>query len=109
MAKQMLTQEYVKSLFDYNPETGIFLWKVKKSQNTKIGIEAGTKNKYGYRGFMIGGSSLFMRDLVFNYIYLSLKKKDEHINNIGGICLALVAPTRPSCSSFNTSPSSRPR
>jgi hypothetical protein len=49
------------------------------------------KNKYGYRGFMIGGSSLFMRDLVFNYIYLSLKKKDEHLNNIGGICLALVA------------------
>lgn len=49
------------------------------------------KNKFGYKGFMIGGSSLFMRDLVFNYIYLSLKKKDEHLNNIGGVCLALVA------------------
>jgi len=44
----------------------------------------------GYKGFMIGGTSLFLRDLVFNYIYLSLKKKENHLNNLGVVCLGLI-------------------
>jgi len=48
------------------------------------------KNKYGYRGYLIGASSLFIRDLVFNYIYLSLKKKEDHINNICVVSLGLI-------------------
>jgi len=45
---------------------------------------------YGYKGFMIGAYPLFMRDLIFNYIYISLKEKENHLNNIGAICLGLV-------------------
>lgn len=48
------------------------------------------KKNYGYKGFMIGGSFLFMRDIIFNYIYISLKKKEDHLNNLGVVCMGLV-------------------
>lgn len=44
---------------------------------------------YGIRGFGIGITPLIMRDIIFNYIYISYKDKNNHINNIGIICTAL--------------------
>ncbi len=83
MAKQILTQEYVKSLFDYNPETGIFLWKVKKSQNTKIGIESGTKNKYGYRVLVINYIPYLAHRIAWLYVYGVIPNKHiDHKNRI---------------------------
>lgn len=45
---------------------------------------------YGIKGFGIGFPSLVMRDFLFNYIYLSNKKKDDHITNLIIISSALV-------------------
>ena len=45
---------------------------------------------YGYKGFAIGISALLVRDFMFNYIYLSFKEKDNHLNNILTICGGLV-------------------
>lgn len=36
-----LTQQRVKELFDYDPKTGILIWKVQKAKRTKIGDIAG--------------------------------------------------------------------
>ena len=44
-----MTQEYLKSLLDYNPETGKFIWKVSKNNRVKSGSEAGAIDFYGYR------------------------------------------------------------
>jgi len=49
------------------------------------------KKIYGYKGFMIGIIPLIMKDFTFNYIYLSYKKKDEHLNNLIVISGALIA------------------
>lgn len=47
-------------------------------------------NTYGLRGFAIGCSSLIFRDFIFNYIYLSNKKKDDHMYNLLIISSALI-------------------
>ena len=44
-----LTQERLKELLDYNPETGVFIWKVDKGKITKKkNYVAGTTMKDGY-------------------------------------------------------------
>lgn len=45
---------------------------------------------YGYKGFGIGIAPLLLRDFIFNYIYLTFKKKDDHINNILTISGTLI-------------------
>ena len=44
-----MTQEYLKSLLDYNPETGKFIWRVNNKNYVKSGSEAGWIDSYGYR------------------------------------------------------------
>ena len=45
----MLTQQRVRELLDFSPETGIFRWKIKAASNTVIGSIAGRTNITGYR------------------------------------------------------------
>lgn len=42
--KEQLTQETLKELLDYDPETGHFFWKVNRGQRIKAGDRAGCLN-----------------------------------------------------------------
>lgn len=81
-----LTQEEVKRLFDYNPETGDLIWKrrydVLQNWNTKhAGKIAGTFRSDGYVKIRIGGKKYFAHRLVWLWVYGYLPKKDiDHIN-----------------------------
>jgi len=44
----MLTQALLKKLLEYDPETGVFTWKVATSNRVKVGDVAGCKNPDGY-------------------------------------------------------------
>lgn len=48
-ARNDLTAEYVRSILDYNPDTGEFRWKINRPPRGKAGEIAGSINANGYR------------------------------------------------------------
>jgi hypothetical protein len=62
-----LTKEYLKSILDYNIDTGVFTWKVSKAQRTKIGDVAGWINN-GYREIEIDNKHYKAHRLAWLYV-----------------------------------------
>jgi len=65
----MLTQENLKKLFDYAPDTGYFTRLVKVNYNTDIGDIAGSINDAGYLQIRIDGRIYLCHRLVWLFIY----------------------------------------
>jgi hypothetical protein len=58
-ARKVLTAEYVRSVLDYDPETGTFRWSktlagVRYFRGDLVGGSAGTINQHGYRVITVG-------------------------------------------------------
>lgn len=70
MTKSIITQEELKELLHYNPDTGVFIWiKVpKKSLKISVGLVAGYKNYYGYCSIYIKGALFPAHRLAFLYM-----------------------------------------
>lgn len=64
----MLTQERLKELFNYNPETGIFT-RLTSRGGRRIGDAAGTLNSDGYLGIQIDSSHYKCQRLAWLYVY----------------------------------------
>jgi len=92
--KDNLTAEYVRSILDYNPETGIFVWrerpifhfkneKSSKTWNKKYsGKIAGCKNGEGYIFIYINKQRHRAHHLAFLYIYKEYPNMLDHKNKI---------------------------
>lgn len=67
-ARQM-TQERLKSLLRYDPETGVFVWLVKPSKRRALGsIAGGIDRGLGYVVIRIGGISFLAHRLAWLYM-----------------------------------------
>ncbi len=78
-----MTQEYLKSLLDYNPETGKLTWRVSKSKRVKSGSEAGRLDSDGkYRRIGIDGKTYPAHRLAWLWYYGTLPEDQiDHINH----------------------------
>lgn len=78
-----LTQECLKQILNYNPETGVFIWKIKPAQNIKVGQQAGCLNKNGYIQISILNKRYYAHRLAWLYTYGSFPT--EHIDHVNGV------------------------
>ena len=69
-----LTQEYLKSILDYDLDTGIFTWKINKAKRTNIGDIAGWSDN-GYREIEINDKKYKAHRLAWLYVYGEMPKK----------------------------------
>lgn len=77
---ETLSQEYLKSILDYDLDTGIFTWKVNKSQRTKIGDVAGWLYN-GYREIEIDNKKYKAHRLAWLYVNGGMPKNlIDHID-----------------------------
>jgi hypothetical protein len=79
----MITQEYLKSLLNYDAETGIFTWLDSRNGKRKIGSVAGGDKGEGYLKIKIDGSNYFSHRLAWLYITGNFPDGEiDHKNNI---------------------------
>jgi hypothetical protein len=64
----MITQKRLKELLKYDPETGIFEWKVSRGRMSAY-TEAGATNVWGYRKIKIFGQLHSAHRLAWVYVY----------------------------------------
>ena len=83
----MLTQELLKSLLHYNPETGVFTWLKNRTNGVKTGDIAGHRFKCGtntYIRITILGTQYLAHRMAWLYMYGGdIPQKLDHIDNIG--------------------------
>lgn len=86
-----LTHEELTRLLDYDPETGVFRWRV-SGGGVKVGSVAGTK-KTGASQIRVNGTAYISRRLAWFYVYGEMPRNrlfvkngdqyDDRIDNIG--------------------------
>lgn len=68
MQNNNLTQEHLKSILEYDPDTGNFTWKVNRGSNKVLGLIAGNLNKSGYVYIMIDNKDYRAHRLAWLYM-----------------------------------------
>lgn len=82
MSGTNLTAERLRELLRYNPETGVFTWRVKRGI-ALAGSIAGNKNRNGYVNIYVDNRPYRAHRLAWLYVYGSFPKQDiDHINGV---------------------------
>ncbi len=77
---RILTQELLWSFLEYNPQTGVFIWKQKpmhSNRSNMIGHRAGTISSTGKRRIKIMGKQYYADRLALIYIEGDIAKNDK--------------------------------
>lgn len=64
-----ITDERLKEVLDYDPTTGVFLWKKRLAKNVPVGSEAGKVNPRRYRYIKIDGCEYLAQRLAWFWVY----------------------------------------
>lgn len=71
----------IREFLEYDPETGIFLWRHRKSLRGLSGKKAGTKNAYGYIVIKISGQDYYASRLAFVYVHGDVLGCDDDVDH----------------------------
>ena len=78
-----LDSTYLREVLEYNPETGIFIWKFGNKRNTKANQIAGSIHPQGYRFIWLKDRNHRAHRLAWLYVYDVLPKLQiDHVNGI---------------------------
>lgn len=87
-----LTQERLKELLDYDPDTGVFVWKAWRGGTAKAGSVAGALRTDGYRQIELNRRRYYGHRLAFLYMegafppdcvdHINHKKADNRWDNL---------------------------
>jgi hypothetical protein len=76
-----LDAERLREILSYNPETGVFTWKIARGVNGGIGEVAGSINAKGYLIIAISGRGYRAHRLAWLYVFDAWPENDiDHIN-----------------------------
>ncbi len=78
--KEDLSAKYLRSLVEYDSETGIMKWKVKKFWRVNIGDEVGRLRPDGYRHVKIDSKMYLTHRLAWLYVHGIWPDFVDHIN-----------------------------
>ncbi|WP_366938191.1 HNH endonuclease signature motif containing protein [uncultured Brevundimonas sp.] len=78
----MLTQERLREVLRYEPETGDFTWLQPTSRRDRVGGSAGTTNEDGYRRITVDGRRYRAHRLAFMYVHG--RWPDDMLDHING-------------------------
>ncbi|MDR3560474.1 MAG: HNH endonuclease [Negativicutes bacterium] len=67
--KEFSIEKELKNILDYNPETGIFTWKVNRGSHNCKGKAAGSIDRKGYLRIKLGNKNYRLHRLVWFYVY----------------------------------------
>jgi len=67
--KSYIDRELVRSLLDYDNESGVFTWKTRTARRVHVGDIAGSVTKQGYLGIKILGERYLAHRLAWLYEY----------------------------------------
>ncbi len=80
--KKELTQKYLKEILNYNPNTGIFTWKLSKALRVNKGDIAGGIDNHGYGRIGVDGKSYRKHKLIWLYVYGKFPKDGNEVDHI---------------------------
>jgi hypothetical protein len=79
-----LTKAVVESLLNYDPETGLFTWRVDRPPRGKAGQLAGYENGSGYIKISLGGKREYAHRLAVLLMTGTMPVKGEVVDHING-------------------------
>ena len=85
MATHSITQKRLKSLLTYDPDTGEFRWRIRRSNRAPKGSIAGCRDRYGYIVIRLDDTLYKAHRLAWLYCYGAWPVKNlDHINQTPG-------------------------
>lgn len=78
----MITQDQVRKLFNYNPETGELIRRVQTASRAKVGDVVGCANTKGYLMVRVNGKLRLNHKVAFLHFHGYLPKYIDHINGV---------------------------